>query len=240
MCGRAATGGRCVQENVDELILQKGDRLEPTPEFPTPLSFDDSRPRGAERLRLTFWRRSAETSVRHRNPIFEPDTYVDPERVAADSLHSLSLGLFLYWINACLWAIVDSDLFRIGGSTQGGVILGTLGRIRAALENWCKRECKAGRERTVPGNFTEGMMNSRGAPAKLQGAESNSVLVFLTTVFLPEYRRDTTAVGPYLVVWTALKATGEALNSMRQVLHDYKGNPTADAKQDRTQIKTMK
>ena len=83
-------------------------------------------------------------------------------------------------------------------------------------------------------------MNSRGAPAKLQGAESNSVLVFLTTVFLPEYRRDTTAVGPYLVVWTALKATGEALNSMRQVLHDHKGNPTADAKQDRTQIKTMK
>ena len=48
------------------------------------------------------------------------------------------------------------------------------------------------------------------------------------------------AVGPFLVVWTAIKATGEALNSMRQVLHDYKGNPTADAKQDRTQIKTMK
>ena len=129
-------------------------------------------------MRLTFWRRSAETSGRHRNPIFESDTYVDTERVAAGSLHSLSLGLFLYWINACLWAIVDSDLLRIGGSTQGGVILGTLGRIRAALENWCKRECKAGRERTAPGNFTEGMMNSRGAPAKLQGAESNSALVF--------------------------------------------------------------
>ena len=78
-------------------------------------------------------------------------------------------------------------------------------------------------------------MNSRGAPAKLQGAETNNALVFLTTVFLPEYRAETTAVGPHLVVWTAIKATGEALDSMRQVLHDYKGNPTADATQDRTQ-----
>ena len=84
-------------------------------------------------------------------------------------------------------------------------------------------------------------MNSHGAPAKLQGAESNSALFFLTTVFLPEYRRDTTAVRPFLVDWAAVKATGEALNSMRQVLHDYKGNLTVDAKQDRTQInKTMK
>ena len=65
---------------------------------------------------ILFWRRSAETLVRHRSPLFnEARTGVDPYRtMALDSLHGNSLGTFQKYAAKMVRDLIDIDAFAVG------------------------------------------------------------------------------------------------------------------------------
>jgi hypothetical protein len=164
--------GRALQ--IDACGLSKHDRLEPHN------GFDDigrDVPHGVPTL---WWRASEEEGVKHRNPMFEPDTGVDPySTIGIDSLHALSLGVFqnflaslvaaMVWVDNC-WGIRGGAAARMAGS---------VGRMSQELFVWYGVEARMGRNHTRVQTLTAKMFGKEGKPkAKLHGAETNGVLEF--------------------------------------------------------------
>ena len=175
--------GRCLIKGLPALGLSKGDRLERSPALPDTTAFDTLRPAAGSSVEVTFWRRSCETRIRHRCPLFSEATGLSPHKsLAIDWLHCLSLGLFLYYINAFVHAMIDSCAFGARG-TFAERRLHVLRMMRARMATWRSAEEKSGRARTLPGHFTEGMLGEKGQASSLQGAESNAVLTFWWTAF---------------------------------------------------------
>ena len=98
---RAGSRGRGLLADVPALGLRKGDRLQQGGDIEEVGQIDAMDPQSA--CRLLFWRRSAETCVRQRIPIFSRETGIIPVSVmVTDWLHSLSLGVYKYFI-AHMW-----------------------------------------------------------------------------------------------------------------------------------------
>ena len=105
--------GRSLVVNVPEFGLLTEDRLEATPSCPDvgPVLDDLS----AVDRRLRFWRRSSETLTRRRNPIFNKETWIEPDKVfVPDWLHCLSLGCYKdlvcrVWHTLFEWNVIDVD-----------------------------------------------------------------------------------------------------------------------------------
>jgi hypothetical protein len=97
--------GRALQHDVTirDVTLLKADRLEPSLELADVGALESV----ALPTTLTFWRTSAETLTRHRNPLFQHDTGVDQNSLAMDALHTLHLGVFLNYCKCVLWALID-------------------------------------------------------------------------------------------------------------------------------------
>ena len=84
--------GMCLSARIPHLGLEKDDRLEPCELLPCTAAFDDLRPEGDATVMVQFWRRSRETRVRRRNPVFKVEPHLTPDRpISADNLHLLSL-----------------------------------------------------------------------------------------------------------------------------------------------------
>ena len=220
--------GRCLTKAVPSLGLEAGDRLEPSPELPNTAAFDELRPGAGESLTVVFWRKSRETKVRRRNPIWSERTHFSPHRnLAADNLHLLSLGVTLYWINAVLHQLIADDAYGTKSTTKRERELGTLAALKQRMGPWRSAEAQAGRQRTLPGNFTEGMLGAPGGPVGLQGAESNDVCTFLVQAALPELRGK--LVGER---WGFLLECGDMLVRMLLVLKVHKGAVPVKAHKD--------
>ena len=139
------------------LGLEAGGRLEPSPELPCTSLFDDMRPAAGAVIDVRFWRCSAETRVRRRNPVWSEATHMSPHRnLAADNLHIFSLGALLYWVNAVLHQLFSDDCFGTRCTTRRERMLGNLRALMALMRRWNQSEAAAGRPRTLPGNFTDG------------------------------------------------------------------------------------
>ena len=81
--------GLCLTENVliNNVQLKENDRLEPSETLPdVGAIFDDI---DKFPIDVTFWRSSLETLTRHRNPIFDQEIGITPQRsLTADVLHA--------------------------------------------------------------------------------------------------------------------------------------------------------
>lgn len=98
--------GRALRENVPELGLVAGDRLEPSVGLQDVAAFEAISSFPAVVL---FWRQSAETLARHRNPIFDEALGLAPEKtLCIDILHALNLGVFSNFCHCALWALVNN------------------------------------------------------------------------------------------------------------------------------------
>ena len=105
--------GRALSDNLPCLGLLKGDRLEPSPEVPDPHGFRFLQ----APIRATFWRRSAESLVRHRNPLWSVPGYTCRTQ-AYDILHLLYLGVVGQWTLRFLWACIISNFWQVDAPTQ--------------------------------------------------------------------------------------------------------------------------
>jgi hypothetical protein len=84
-----SSNGRALTHAIPELNLDKGDRLEPSRSLrdvgllaTVPLP-----------LHIIFWKLSAQTKTKHRNPLFLDDTGITMATLAIDILHTLHLGV---------------------------------------------------------------------------------------------------------------------------------------------------
>jgi hypothetical protein len=146
--------------------------------------------------RLLFWRRSCETHVRHRNPVFSTETGIVPERVLViDWLHALSLGVYKYFISHLWHMLFKYNVYGIGQCTDHEHILMSVGRLRNELFHWYNTERDEGRAHSRVQNLTPEMVGT-ATSHKLGtwGAETNGLLLF-SQHLLSVHRDKLTAPG---------------------------------------------
>jgi hypothetical protein len=191
--------------DVSELGLLADDRLEPCTELPNVGNFEELQ----VPAKVMFWRRSAETLCRHRNPMMDASLGLEPEdAITVDTLHALYLGVMNTFCSVAIWVILDGCVYA---STSGeeGTKLALLG-LRASLLEWYKqRHAKYPSENlTRVADFTPSMAGTRGDPkCKTKGAETWGMCLFL----LDELRKFGDRLGGE---WIRLLAAGESLEAM--------------------------
>jgi len=90
--------------------LLAGDRLHPQPNLPTTSKYTEI----TAPLRLRFWRTSAETLMKFRNPLWSGGFGLSlVETFSIDYLHTVGLGVMGFIVLECFWRAVASQ--RIGG-----------------------------------------------------------------------------------------------------------------------------
>ena len=109
--------GRRLTKNHPELGLRANDRVEPSQELPDVGELEQVADALAGTTTITFWRPSAETSARHRNPIFAEDLGTQPARVlVVDSLHALYLGVMLVFCRSLVWKMIEDGFWGSHGT----------------------------------------------------------------------------------------------------------------------------
>ena len=106
--------GRALNASFPRLGLEKGDRLEPSTQVPDVFAFKNL---SLYPIVATFWRRSRETLVRHRNPMYGIPGY-SHRTMVYDILHLLYLGCVKDWVLSVVWACILVNVWHVSSSTQ--------------------------------------------------------------------------------------------------------------------------
>ena len=138
--------GLGINEDYPDLAPRKGDRIEPHSKM---LDVGSSMALDTFPHRVLFWRTSAETHARHRNPLWSEKTGILPDRSAAlDWLHVLSLGVFQTWCALAVHQLIACDAWGTLATTWEGKAALSCQRLTAETEAWQKRQEQAGRDVT--------------------------------------------------------------------------------------------
>jgi len=172
--------GRCLIKTVGPLGLMAGDRLEPTSDRLDVYGID--RENGGQ---FHFWRRSAETFVRHRNPLFDEALGIVPSMLMPCWLHTLSLGLFKVTCSFVFWRLFSKNVWRAPPGPEEARLDTTVVRLQADLFSWYAAESAANREHTqvqrlVPSMFGTSTTHAFG----LHGAETNGMLMYFNALLV--------------------------------------------------------
>lgn len=202
------SAGLALLSDVDHLRLRKGDRLEPSKELP---HVGDVFQLAECPVKLTFWRRAAETIVLHRNPIWDPQLGITPARtLTIDVLHTLHLGIFAAWCKLAVWVLLESSCWAsAGGSAEERHRLSIL-CMRQELDVWFKGRHKQRPDEklTRVHDITSKMLGTRNDPQlKLSGAETWGVMLYLLWA-LDNYKNVLSETS------RLLRAAGQELESM--------------------------
>ncbi len=126
------------ENDLPELGLQKGDRIEPSWEMQN--TADAHKQPTEYPMAIQFWRRSEETRARHRNPLFDsperPAIGINILSLALDVLHTIHLGCAQYVVLASLWALFAIDVFGTGISGMEERVAASTQLLQAALFRW--------------------------------------------------------------------------------------------------------
>lgn len=141
--GPESSRGWALVHAVEELGLERGDRLEPSPDMLMVTSFF-TQPRP---FQAKFWRRSLETAARHRNPLFSASLGVTPLTViGVDSLHTVALGVCKYWSSRAAHALIDGNAFGVQRASDAVRFETSVASLRSLLFAWYETEAAAGRK----------------------------------------------------------------------------------------------
>lgn len=134
-------------------------------------------------LRATFWRRHAETRVAFRNPLWDPSIGLTMERLAVDILHTVYLGLALFFVGCVFWEIIDGHLWRLGqGLPRDGRWQANAQNLRSFLREYyaAQRRIRPEKPLTELEDLTISMMgNEKGALPKVKAIETKHLLPFV-------------------------------------------------------------
>lgn len=176
---QAGARGRALQADFPHLNLFRNDRLEPSIRFPDGSAFVEATPP----LQTSWWRSVPGARVRRRNPLFCPETGLGPQSLCVDALHTLSLGVYQFFVSHLLWEILRANHWGLKGSARAVAELG-FGRLREAYGAWCTAEQRAGRSVSKAQGFCFAMLGASDDPElKLRAAETNTMLRFSEAVF---------------------------------------------------------
>ena len=185
--------GRALQKDIPSLGLLSEDRLEPHPGMPDVADFDSL---NSFPVRVLFWRVSEQTRTRHRNPLFWPQTGVTTDALAIDILHTLHLGVILYFSSEVVWALLLGNIFGIAGGADDILHMGVF-RIRDRLFAWYNQWDAAHPERPACrlGNFTVQMLGDRAHPRLHVRAAESYWMFFLSWIYCVTTRTKSTMAG---------------------------------------------
>lgn len=131
---------------------------------------------------VIFWRMSAETLTRHRNPLLDRAIGITPKRtLTVDVLHAFFLGILNIWCRISIWQLISSGSYGDVGNQGENVRMAVL-VIRAALLNWYRQyeQDHPGETLTRVADLTPKMLGTQNDPKmKTKGAETWGVALFL-------------------------------------------------------------
>lgn len=198
--------GLSLVSGLPEFGLRVGDRLEPSPSLPDVGKLADA----ALPIVLTFWRRSAESLCRHRNPLFRADLGLQVETaLTVDILHAINLGVMNTWCRVAAWELLLSGVYGARASGPEGRTTTVLA-MRAKLFAFYKRRRAQHPEEVLThlNDLTPAMLGTVGKQrCKVKGAECWCLLLFL----LEEIEQFGQRVGNN---WQRLIMAGRCLESM--------------------------
>ena len=177
--------GRALLVDLVEFNLMTGDRVEITESMPYLSLLDKATPP----VTVRFWRRSGETRVRRRNPLFDAEVGVTVDRcIVFDWLHTISLGP-----PQNMLAIVFSDLFEqdawgTGNSHLPSRMQLSVIQMQAELFQWYGTEQVEGRIWSRVQTLPVSTFGTPGKPSfSFHGGETNGFVHFTLSYLLPKY-----------------------------------------------------
>ena len=178
---RDGARGRALVKDMPALGLLRKDRLEPTGELNDVYSIDSLVQAAYTPRRFLFWRRSCETHMRHRSPLFDDRIGLTFENcLAMDFLHNLSKGIFQTFCAYFFAAFFEADVLRTRIGNWEARVNSSVQSVRAMLFAWYRTERGAGRIRTQVQNLVPSMFGTKTSPTlDLHASETNHILPFV-------------------------------------------------------------
>ena len=191
--------GRVLRKEIRQLLLMKGDRLEPSMTLPD-VSQLETMPIPAGGLNVTFWRDSMETLVKHNCPLWSPDFGITPTRcLVFDVLHAFYLGVLQCWAKWVVWLLLKSRAFGPHPSSQAQHSV-AISILRGMLLNWYS-EFEESNTRSPLSQLNDLTMKMLGTAAalklKMRAAETFGFTIFLIRM-LEKYSFYITGAGPLI------------------------------------------
>jgi hypothetical protein len=185
----STVGGRVLIVPLPSLALRVNDRLEPSPELPDVGLLESV---SVFPVKLVFWRKAAETRVRHRCPLMDPSIGLSHERLALDLLHTLFLGPALVFVGFVFWFLIELDVWRVSFSHASSSAEDrrqvSVGLLRLDLWQWYAEQRAAGHRRTELEDLTISMLGGKpGSLPNFKAAETKHLVPF-TVDLLSRFR----------------------------------------------------
>ena len=203
------------------LNLERGDRLEPSNACPDIGAGFDGLADGTFTITLVFWRRSAETSVRHRCPIMDvPGCSV--HSLMIDTLHCLFLGVVPRFLEASIWLCISNNVWQVDATHAATRDELCIQCCRADLFTWYKRYRRdhPGKASNELQDQTPRMLGARGSWGfSPKGAEARWMLPFVNDML--ERHKERLLAG----VRDALIESGAALERMITMMNSLPVKP---------------
>jgi hypothetical protein len=217
--------GRCLLHDAPAFDLLQGDRIEPCGQCPDIGEGIDTFI-GPFPITLLFWRRSAETLVRHRNPLLSvPGATMI--MLVIDTLHALLLGPAQRYCLKALWAVVEANVYGMDFPHQDTRDGSCIGLLRTELFDWyATQRTQFHNDVTQLDDLTPDMLGKRSERTlTIKGMECRWLIPFCVEL-VDRYRvhlpNDT---------YMALSASGHALVDLLERIDSGAVNPThAEAK----------
>ena len=205
--------GRTLAKDLPALGLRRGDRLEPSSELRDTSKFE-SRPLP---FRCTFWRQHRDNRGRlstftlRRNPLFCKELGTSPTTTLhLDSLHTVYLGIFMFYVHAVIMAMWRANVFQCHGPEKAKQVA-NLDIFFSLYKTWCNTN-------QVPLNyqlnqFTHSMVGQPSQPSLKTKAAETGILMKFCVFFCREHKgKFNDDEG------SALLAAGEALQSYMDIV----------------------
>ena len=171
----AGSHGLALTMAIPHLGLRAGDRLEPCAHLPDVGKF---RSASTFPLKLMFWRTSAETMTRHRNPLLDPAIGITMNSLTVDTLHTLCLGIVHEWVSATVWDLVDSKVYCSRSTAEE-----TMETSARLIDHELKAFYSAHRSTTgrplTTVTMSKQMLNQKARKLKTKGAQTWGVCLYL-------------------------------------------------------------
>ena len=177
--------GYTLDENLPELGLLKGDRLEPSAEnwWDPDNLWGETQPE-----RAVMWRRSREGMCLRRNPLLCPEVGLTLDSILAiDVLHTLCLGVFMQFVHGAMWQLVQ-HLPHDGPGLQANIREENMGQMRQHYRKWLRwsRKTRPDMQLTAVGEFSLEMLGSPQVPVlRAKAHETLTLLRWVNAVLEP-------------------------------------------------------
>ena len=127
---------------------------------------------------VTFWRRSNETRVRHRCPLFDTALGITLVTIAIDSLHCMNLGVCKEYCMHLIWELILVNAFGVEYHGLMELVELSCMVIKSLLLSWYGRNVDD--SFTKVQDFSAAMIGRRNSRClNTKAAETKGVLFFL-------------------------------------------------------------